>query len=309
MSGLTYDNTFARASIKSLLPSYTLGTQSKPFGGTIIANNSATGFAALDISNNVQRMLFMSSGNITYLVNALSNGVVGIASNGGQARWFITGSNNTNNISTILGNSTINRILSNTADGSDSSYLFVGGGGSDSAARGAGAFFYGNESVGTGSATLRTGNASNARLFLVVSGANSMEFLTNNTKRWEIDQYGQLISTNGSIRFTGDNQTIAYSVEDGISATGSTQADAYAIKRTHARISSASVGSGVRLPDIWGGGHITVYNTTGVTVKIYPVVGGFINGLATNIGYDLAPAEIVYFIRYGVRWVGFKVAV
>jgi hypothetical protein len=52
-------------------------------------------------------------------------------------------------------------------------------------------------------------------------------------------------------------------------------------------VSTVSAGQGVVLPTAVAGMRVTVVNTSGNTVLVYPASGAAINALATNAGYSL----------------------
>ena len=76
-------------------------------------------------------------------------------------------------------------------------------------------------------------------------------------------------------------------VNTGISAAGSSQGDATALTKAFNVVSTVSAGQGVVLPTAIAGMRITVINTSGATLLVYPASGGAINALATNAGYSL----------------------
>ena len=76
-------------------------------------------------------------------------------------------------------------------------------------------------------------------------------------------------------------------VATGISAAGSSQGDATALTKAFNVVSTVSGGQGVVLPTAVAGMRVTVINTSGATLLVYPASGGAINALATNAGYSL----------------------
>ena len=105
---------------------------------------------------------------------------------------------------------------------------------------------------------------------------------------------GNLI-TGGLITATGNVQAAnviatTYNitgVATGISAAGSSQGDATALTKAFNVVSTVSGGQGVVLPTAIAGMRVTVINTSGATLLVYPASGGAINALATNAGYSL----------------------
>jgi hypothetical protein len=76
-------------------------------------------------------------------------------------------------------------------------------------------------------------------------------------------------------------------VTTGISAAGSTQGTATALTKAFNVVSTVSAGQGVVLPSAVAGMRITVVNTSGATLLVYPASGAAINALATDAGYSL----------------------
>ncbi len=103
------------------------------------------------------------------------------------------------------------------------------------------------------------------------------------------------LGTGGLITVTGNVQAAnviatTYNitgVATGISAAGSSQGDATALTKAFNVVSTVSGGQGVILPTAVAGMRVTVINTSGATLLVYPASGGAINALATNAGYSL----------------------
>ena len=100
---------------------------------------------------------------------------------------------------------------------------------------------------------------------------------------------GGLVTATGNV--TGANViATTYNltgVTTGISAAGSSQGDATALTKAFNVVSTVSAGQGVVLPTAVAGMRVTVVNTSGNTVLVYPASGAAINALATNAGYSL----------------------
>lgn len=92
---------------------------------------------------------------------------------------------------------------------------------------------------------------------------------------------------------------IVTGVQTGITATGSTQATAFAITKDINVVSVSTTGSadGVILPSVGPGYRITVINTDTVDeVKVYPAVGGQINALAVNAAFTVTSGGKLDFV-------------
>jgi hypothetical protein len=106
---------------------------------------------------------------------------------------------------------------------------------------------------------------------------------------------GANLITGGLLTVTGNAQAAnviatTYNltgVTTGISAAGSSQGDATALTKAFNVVSTVSAGQGVVLPTAVAGMRVTVVNTSGNTVLVYPASGAAINALATNAGYSL----------------------
>ena len=87
------------------------------------------------------------------------------------------------------------------------------------------------------------------------------------------------------------------SSQDGIAATGSTQATAFQITTQTARISTATAGSafGVALPPSQPGLELAIINDSSVGVQLYSYVGGSdtLNDTAGSTGITLMPNSMV----------------
>jgi hypothetical protein len=96
-------------------------------------------------------------------------------------------------------------------------------------------------------------------------------------------------------------------VDPGATATGVDQASAYLITRYFTNVTSTPVGTGVLLPT-YGGVHsggvtIIIKNNGGNALLVYPNLGAQINGLGSNVAYNLSSGSSVHFISInGVQW-------
>jgi hypothetical protein len=122
-----------------------------------------------------------------------------------------------------------------------------------------------------------------------------------------ITSVGNLTGLTVTGTFTGSNVSTSgfmlASVTTGITAAGTDLASATALTRQINVVSSASAGQGIRLPATATGMQITVINTTGVTVKVYPTNGSAIDSLGTNVGFDLgAGARLTFVATSTSQW-------
>ena len=106
------------------------------------------------------------------------------------------------------------------------------------------------------------------------------------------------IST-GNIVLSG-NATISgfvfESVQAGISANGSAQANATAITHSMNVVNTVSSGQGVVLPVPGTGASVVVTNASANVLAVYPAPGAQINALGANIAYSLGVGNTARFI-------------
>jgi hypothetical protein len=76
----------------------------------------------------------------------------------------------------------------------------------------------------------------------------------------------------------------------GLTATGTTQANAFALANDVVKFTTVAAGSGIILPTSNGGDCGSIFNGGANALLIYPPVGGQINNLAVNTAYSLATA-------------------
>lgn len=83
-------------------------------------------------------------------------------------------------------------------------------------------------------------------------------------------------------------QTVQATVNDAVTAAGTTQATATALDSEWNVVTSTPSGSGVVLDGFNIGVSTTVFNEGGATLNVYPPSGMKIDALATNAAYSLA---------------------
>lgn len=83
----------------------------------------------------------------------------------------------------------------------------------------------------------------------------------------------------------------------GQTATGSTQADAFALSATNTQFSTVAAGTGAILPSFMQpGDYARVFNNGANALLVYPVSGAAINNGATNAGFSIAANKSAQFI-------------
>jgi hypothetical protein len=138
-----------------------------------------------------------------------------------------------------------------------------------------------------------TGNANVGNI-----GASSGVFTANVTA-------GNMFANSGQVR-GGNVTSLGYfyrSVTTGLSAAGTQQSNAATFATEIVEFSTVNSGAGAILPTAVGGMVITIVNTSGNTLNVYPATGAKINSLATNAAYtQVAGATLQYIALDSTRW-------
>lgn len=77
---------------------------------------------------------------------------------------------------------------------------------------------------------------------------------------------------------------------NGLTALGTTQANALALPADVNYFTTVGAGTGTVIPAMNPGDSVNLYNKGANALLVYPPVGGVINGLGTNAGYSVATA-------------------
>jgi len=107
---------------------------------------------------------------------------------------------------------------------------------------------------------------------------------------------GGNLYVSGNIIQTGSGSWFSFTQATGITATGTTQANAYNITATSTEFTTVSAGSGAILPTATPGTLIFIANDTATPLLLYPPVGGVIDQAAINSAVS---------INAGGMWSGF----
>lgn len=100
-------------------------------------------------------------------------------------------------------------------------------------------------------------------------------------------------------------QAICLDVASGLTATGTTQNDAYALTAAANEFTTVGSGSGAILPSASPGDSVLVYNGGANPLKIYPQSGEQLNGQPTNAPHVLSVNTAVMFCKLtSTRWTG-----
>ena len=80
-----------------------------------------------------------------------------------------------------------------------------------------------------------------------------------------------------------------------LTAAGTTQANALALSAVNNIVTTAAASTGVRLPSTGAGDGVIVANLGANALLVYPVVGGSIQGGATNAGFSVPTLKTAIF--------------
>lgn len=80
-------------------------------------------------------------------------------------------------------------------------------------------------------------------------------------------------------------------VMTGITAAGTTQADATLLQADWNSVDTVPANSGVRIPPLIPGQQVLVLNSTGTNLNVYPSTGVAIDALGSNTAYSLVGAK------------------
>lgn len=97
---------------------------------------------------------------------------------------------------------------------------------------------------------------------------------------------------------------IVGTVASGLTATGSSQADALAISAEVNEYTTVAASTGAILPaNCNTGDSIFVYSIGAQTLTVYPPVGETINAIAAGSGFSVATAKTAIFVKVNAtRW-------
>lgn len=89
----------------------------------------------------------------------------------------------------------------------------------------------------------------------------------------------------------------------GATATGSTQADAYALVNPTTTFTTTAASTGARLPNASGQPTFVVLNAGASDLTLYPATGETINAIAANGGFTVTAAKSVICTPCGTKWI------
>lgn len=96
---------------------------------------------------------------------------------------------------------------------------------------------------------------------------------------------------------------ISGDLQDNITATGTTQADAFPLNAVYSIVTTAAASTGVKLMASEPSAEVFVRNLGANTLNVYPPVGGNFNGGTTNAPVTIAAGAFQWFIgRNATSW-------
>lgn len=222
-------------------------------------------------------------------------------------RWSVDGSGNisqnaTNGNDIVFGKD-FSSVRAATADAGDNIEVCIAGGGACSVTRGAILSLGGNEQSGgvrdNGAFVLSAGTSGGN---MTLQGYSDLIISTGisgpgTSTSWTFDATGtstnlvQNATYGGSIVMTKASTSVAQTTLTGITAAGTTIADATQLTSVVNSVSTAAAGTGVKLWDATVGSVITVQNFGANDLELYPhIAGSSINAAAAGAGITLAAA-------------------
>jgi hypothetical protein len=98
-------------------------------------------------------------------------------------------------------------------------------------------------------------------------------------------------------------QALTGELQDNITATGTTQADAFALNAVYSIVTTVAASTGVRLMEPEPSAEVFVRNLGANTLNVYPPVGDIFNGGTTNAAVSIAAGSFQWFIgRNSSSW-------
>jgi len=98
--------------------------------------------------------------------------------------------------------------------------------------------------------------------------------------------------------------SISGDLQDGITATGSAQGDAFQLNAVYNIVTTAAASTGVRLMRSEPSAEVFVRNLGANTLNVYPQTGGNFNGGTINAPVTIAAGSFQWFIgRDNLNWI------
>lgn len=95
---------------------------------------------------------------------------------------------------------------------------------------------------------------------------------------------------------------LGYGLENGATATGTTQSDAYALTRPVTQFTTVASGTGALLPNATGKGDYVVTNGGAETLAVYPASGENINGATADLPLNIPTLKTAFLKAHGGSW-------
>lgn len=139
--------------------------------------------------------------------------------------------------------------------------------------------------------------------FIGSSGANAWQLKYNNNNVWAIDSNITQNATNGgNIVLTKVGTAVLQPYTVGLTATGTTISDAFALTNTINGFATTASGTGAKLPDLNTGTTVIVTNGGANALLLYPInASGTINGGAGGAAISVAAGGLAICTRTGTN--------
>ena len=145
----------------------------------------------------------------------------------------------------------------------------------------------------------------------VVPGGANTQVQFNNSGNFEgsanltFNKSTNVLTVTGNVsvaNITSSSYSIV-SVDTGISAAGTVQANATALTKEFNVVSTVASGAGVALPTAISGMRITILNTSANSLLVYPATSGIINSQSANASYSQpAGARLDFISTTTTQW-------
>ncbi len=161
--------------------------------------------------------------------------------------------------------------------------------------------------VTDGTRSLRV-TAGSGGAYVATTTAHDLSIATNNIIRWAFNASSgaltQDATNGGDIGLTKAGTSVYQSNVTGLTATGTTIADAYQLDRIFSEFSTVAAGSGAKLYALGTGSFYAIKNSGANALLLYPSTGsGTINRAAAGASVSIAAGATAYcFYNAGLSW-------
>ena len=181
-------------------------------------------------------------------------------------------------------------LISTQADGADTGYTAICGGGANANGRGAKLLAYGADHATLAGIAFVVGDGGPVRL-QTISSSHDIDFQPGQNTMWSVTGSSGNLTCNatngGHISFARDGKALFFTADAAVAAAGANQAAATGLSKVLNQVTSGT--GGVRLPAA-AAGFVAVFvtNVSGSIINVYPATGDQINDQAVNTAVTLA---------------------